>query len=96
MKISPSIQLFFVASLGAIATAAVDLLINGSSSGVLKLSEIVARQGIGGGAAAALSWTVFFSLGAASCAYFRPLTRRSAFALALGMTAVFSILTPPV
>lgn len=96
MKISPSLQLFVVASLGALGAAAIDLLINGNSSGVLKLSEIVARQGIGAGPAAALSWTVFFSLGAASCAYFRPLTRRSAFTLALGMTAVFSILTPPV
>ena len=95
MRISPGFQLVAVAAAGSIGAAAIDVLINSHASGVHKIAGIVIPSGLAANLALALSWAFFLALGPGACAYFRPLTRRSAFAVAFGMAAVFSILAPP-
>lgn len=71
-----------------------DWLVNSSASGVMKLAGSLIDAGIAGGWAVAAAGTIFASLGPASTAYFRPLTRRSSFALGVGSAAVLSMLIP--
>lgn len=94
MKISPSFQLLIAATAGAAGAAAADAIINGSSSGALKLAGLAIEAGLGRGWSVAAAWAIFAGLGPASAAYFRPLTRRSAFALGFGLAAVLSIIIP--
>lgn len=94
MRIQPVFQLVAVAAVGALCAASADVLVNDASSGVLKGARIVMGTGLASGWAEPMAWALFVALGPASTAYFRPLTRRSAFALAFGLAAVLSILIP--
>lgn len=94
MKISPSDQLFLFATAGAASAAAIDFFVNGLASGVAKSAGVFAAAGLPGGVLTVAAWTAFGLVGPASAAYFRPLTRRSSFALAFGAAAVLAMLVP--
>ncbi len=94
MRISPFFELLLVAGLGSLTALAFDFAINGAASGAMKAASLFAVTGFGATAAAAFGALLVAASGPASVFYFRPLTRRGAFTLAVGAAAVVSILTP--
>jgi hypothetical protein len=94
MRLAPSFQLAVVAAIGAFGAAAIDVVVNGRWSGVMKAAGLVTPAGPGEGWVEAASWLIFLAIGPISCAYFKPLTRRGALALAFGSAAVLSVLMP--
>lgn len=94
MRIPPYSELLLVAALGSAAAAGVDVVINGAAAGIMKAAGALAAGGLAPGAALVLGAGLLAASGPASVFYFRPLTRRGAFSLAICATAVVSMLVP--
>jgi hypothetical protein len=91
MRLSPTLEIRVAAVGGAAATALADVAINGTASGAGKIIDIAS----GAAGAPLFGMIAIIAAGALGSLFLRPLTRRSAFAAGVGVTAVLCVFAPP-